>query len=97
AMEAARLSPARVTRAKQGTGTPVAAMVGYDGASRTVTLTPSEKLDANATFAATIKGGPGGAKDLAGNPLAADKVWTFTTGSPPTAVIGSPPPALTYK
>ena len=41
-------------------------------------------LEAGARYTATLTGGSGGVKDSAGNPLAADKAWTFTvaTGSP---------------
>ena len=35
----------------------------------------------NTVYTATIKGGGSGVKDLAGNALAADRVWTFTTGT----------------
>jgi Tol biopolymer transport system component len=46
-----------------------------------VTLTPSSKLDAKTRYTAKIKGGQSGVKDLAGNPLASDFSWSFTTGS----------------
>jgi hypothetical protein len=46
-----------------------------------VTLTPASKLDAKTRYTAKIKGGPNGVKDLAGNPLASDFSWSFTTGS----------------
>jgi len=45
-----------------------------------VTLTPSERLDAKTRYTAKIKGGATGVKDLAGNPLSSDFSWTFTTG-----------------
>ena len=47
----------------------------------TVTLNPTANLATSTLYTATIKGGAAGVKDLAGNPLAADKVWTFTTGT----------------
>ena len=31
----------------------------------------------------TVRGGAGGVKDEAGNPLAADSTWTYTTAAPP--------------
>jgi hypothetical protein len=34
-----------------------------------------------ATYTATITGAPGGVTDLAGNPLAANYLWSFTTAS----------------
>jgi Tol biopolymer transport system component len=46
-----------------------------------VTLKPSSKLDAKTRYTAKIKGGADGVKDLAGNPLASDFSWSFTTGS----------------
>ncbi len=59
---------------------PLSATVSYDAASKKVTLKPSLALASYTSYTATVKGGSSGAKDLAGNPLAADKVWTFTTG-----------------
>jgi hypothetical protein len=61
--------------------TPVTGTVAYNGATKTATFTPSGNLAPNTTFTATIAGGANGVKDLAGNPLASDKVWTFTTGT----------------
>jgi large repetitive protein len=61
---------------------PVSGTVAYDSTSNTATLTPSANLDYSTTFTATVKGGANGVKDAAGNPLAADEVWTFTTAAP---------------
>ena len=62
---------------KQG-GAPVAGAVSYSGG--TVTFTPTSRLAPNVPFTATITSG---AQDLAGNALAADYFWTFTTGATP--------------
>jgi hypothetical protein len=65
----------------------VPATLSYNATSRVATLNPSASLDFGTTYTATVLGGSGGAKDLAGNPLAADRVWTFTTvfdTTPPT-------------
>src|SRR5437867_3217219 len=62
---------------KQGT-TPVAGTVSYSGI--TATFTPAGNLAPLTTYTATISTG---AKDLAGNALAADFVWSFTTGVAP--------------
>lgn len=77
AMDPATLTSSTVTLLEAVT--PVAATVSYDGTSHTVTLDPSN-LAKRTKYTATVKGGVGGAKDLAGNPLATDKVWSFTTG-----------------
>ena len=58
--------------------TPVAGIVTYVGV--TATFTPSSDLTSNTIYTATITTG---AKDLAGNPLAADYSWSFTTGAAP--------------
>jgi Domain of unknown function (DUF4082)/Bacterial Ig-like domain/Glycosyl hydrolases family 16 len=57
----------------------VAASVSYDGTTLTATLTPSSALGGGTTYTATVKGGATGVKDLAGNALAADVSWSFTT------------------
>ncbi|MHC6229002.1 Ig-like domain-containing protein [Arthrobacter sp. MMS24-T111] len=73
------------------TGT-VPATVTTDSAAKVATLNPSTDLAGATTYTATIRGGSGGVKDAAGNPLAADKTWTFTTaatggGTPQTVTL----------
>jgi hypothetical protein len=65
---------------KQGT-TAVAGIVTYNGVI--ATFSPSTNLVANTLYTATITMA---AKDLAGNTLAADYTWSFTTGSALDAV-----------
>lgn len=65
---------------RQGTTT-VPAAISYDGAALRATLDPSNELAASTTYTATVKGGSTGVKDLAGNPLAADSAWSFTTAA----------------
>ena len=57
----------------------VPAAVTLNAASTVATLNPNPTLGALTTYTATVKGGSTGAKDQQGNPLAADRVWTFTT------------------
>src|SRR5438477_79548 len=64
----------RSSNLKQGT-TPVAGTVSYTGV--TASFTPAANLAPLTTYTATISAG---ARDLAGNALAADLVWSFTTG-----------------
>ena len=79
-----------------GTGAFVPATVGYNSATRTVTLTPDSALAAGVAYTATVYGEAGGVEDLAGNPLAADYTWSFTTaagGTPQTySVFGNTVP-----
>src|SRR5205807_2599848 len=58
----------------QGT-IPVAGTVNYSGV--TATFSPAANLAPRTTYTASISAG---AKDLAGNALVADFVWSFTTG-----------------
>ncbi|MBC7962108.1 MAG: Ig-like domain-containing protein, partial [Steroidobacteraceae bacterium] len=67
----------KVTGATGVTGvTAVTGTVTYNAASRIATFTPAGNLAANTTYTATITTG---VKDLAGNALAVNKIWTFTT------------------
>ncbi|MDQ0620658.1 hypothetical protein QFZ33_004682 [Arthrobacter globiformis] len=61
-----------------GTAT-VGAAVTYSGG--VATLNPTADLAANTTYTATIKSGSTGVKDAAGNAMAADKTWQFTTAA----------------
>src|SRR4030095_7830031 len=47
--------------------------------SNQITLTPSAALSASTTYNVTIVGGASGVKDLAGNALASNYTWSFTT------------------
>jgi hypothetical protein len=69
-------------------GSPVAAGVTYNASTRTATLTPSSALSRSTTYTATVQGGLTGpaVKDSAGNAMAQDRTWAFTTADPP------PPP-----
>jgi len=58
---------------------PVLGKVTYAGT--TAIFTPSSALVGGDPYDCKIKGGAFGAKDLAGNPLAGDKDWQFTTGT----------------
>jgi Bacterial Ig-like domain len=60
-----------------------ATSVVYDPGNQRVTFDPNGNLDYSTTYTATVKGGATGVKDVAGNALAADKTWTFTTEPSP--------------
>ena len=62
-------------------------LLAYAAIGNTLTFTPTANLPASTLFTATITTG---AQDLAGNALAANYVWTFTTG----AAIDTTPPEL---
>ena len=68
-------------------GADVPGTVTYDAARQTARFVPSNAtgLAASRTFIATIVAGAAGVKDLAGNPLAVNRVWSFTTGVQPCA------------
>ncbi len=66
----------------------VPATVTYVSGTRTAKLTPTSALAYSSVYTATIKGGGTDPriKDIAGNALASDHTWSFTTADPP------PPP-----
>jgi hypothetical protein len=69
-------------------GALVPADVTYDAAARTATLRPRSALAWATTYTATVKGGAAGVADIAGNPLAQDRTWSFTTAAPPPGFNG---------
>ena len=83
AMDASTISGSTLTLTKQGSTQVLAAQVSYDAVTKKATLNPSTDFDPGTTYTATIKGGSGGVKDLAGNPLGADKIWSFSTAAAP--------------
>lgn len=64
-------------------GAAVAGTVTYDAPSQVASFVPTSATGfaASRSFVVTIASGAAGVKDLAGNPLAADRVWGFTTGT----------------
>jgi len=93
------LAPATVTAAtvelRNASNALVTATIAYDVATKTATLTPSAALGANQLYTARLRGGATDPriKDLAGNALAADVTWSFTTAAPgscPCSLWGSP-------
>ena len=81
ALDPTSVTTTNVTLVKQGTTTPIGATVVYTASTFKATLTPSAALTAATTYVARAKGGTGGIKDVAGNVLAADVTWTFTTAA----------------
>lgn len=76
-MNASTISTA--TFAVSGPGvTPVVGTVSYDASAKRATFTPTSALAASTAFTATITTG---VKDIAGNALASDHVWSFTTSA----------------
>ncbi len=86
-MDLTTINPATFTL-KVGS-TPIAGTVAYNIVTRVATFTPTPGLPSGSTITATITTG---AKDIAGNRVAADFVWTFTTRDelPPTVIANSP-------
>jgi hypothetical protein len=74
-------------------GTAVAGLTSYSGVN--AVFTPSANLANSTNYTVTIKGGVGGVKDLAGNPMTLDYVWSWTTGAAadtirPTVILVNP-------
>ena len=82
AMSAASISSSSVELRDSGNAL-VAATVTYDAGTRSAILTPTAGLSGQATYTVTVHGGATDprAKDAAGNALAANKTWSFTTGA----------------
>ncbi len=59
---------------------PVPANVTYDATTFTATLTPTTPLSPSLSYTARVHSA---VTDVAGNPLAADATWSFTTAPPP--------------
>lgn len=60
---------------------PVAGNVSINPLLNIATFTPNANLAINTTYTATVISGVNGVTDVAGNPLAIDKVWSFTTAT----------------
>ncbi|TAH32216.1 DUF4082 domain-containing protein [Candidatus Saccharibacteria bacterium] len=70
---------------KNAAGTTITATVSYDATAKKITIDPTSNLANSTVYTATIKGGASGVKDTAGNALATDYTWSFTTAAAPVA------------
>ncbi|MBI5764730.1 MAG: Ig-like domain-containing protein [Planctomycetes bacterium] len=91
AMDSSTISAASLTVVGPGAA-PISGDVTYAAVGTTATFTPVSNLTVNTTYTVTITTA---ARDLAGNALALNIVWTFTTGatadtSAPTVVSTNP-------
>ncbi len=82
AMSAASVSGSSL-ELRDSTNTLVAATVTYDAGSRSATLTPTAPLNGTSVYSVTVHGGAADprVKDAAGNALAANWTWSFTTAA----------------
>ena len=73
-------------------GVAVPGVVTYDAPSRMARFVPANAAGfaANTVLVATVKGGSAGVRDVAGNPLGADRTWSFTTGTQSCAAVQVP-------
>lgn len=84
AMDAATINTTTFTVTDNGVA--VAGTVSYSALTQVATFAPTAAegfaagFAANRSFVVTIASGSSGVKDLAGNPLAANRVWGFATG-----------------
>ena len=95
------LDPLTITTATftvQGPGgTPVPGTVLLGTSFSNTLFSPLSSLAAGTTYTSTIKGGALGIKDLAGNAMTIDYVWSWTTAGvvvPPPIVFGPGPAGL---
>jgi hypothetical protein len=78
AMTAATITASSV-ELRTAANTLVAAGVSYNVGTLKATLSPNSSLARRTTYTAKVKGGASGVRDVAGNALAADVTWSFTT------------------
>ena len=89
-MDASTISTASFRLAGPG-ATTVAGTTAYNATTGIATFTPTTSLAAGTIFTATIDGGTNGVKDLAGNALANNRIWVFTTGTQAACSSVTPP------
>ncbi len=90
AMDASTINGTTFTLKITSGGAAVAGTVTYNAGTKTATFTPTSALSNSTGYTATITTG---AKDVAGNALAVNKIFAFTTvadTTPPTVLSTSP-------
>ena len=86
AMNPAKLNASTFTLTDPNSA-PVSGTVTYNSANNTATFAPSSALATSSAYTATITTA---AKDMFGNALATNDVWTFTTGISGCKAVGAP-------
>jgi hypothetical protein len=89
-MNASTISTSTIELTGAGVGT-VPAAVTYDATNRVATLNPTSNLVGGVAYTARVRSGAAGVKDAAQNPLAVDRVWTFTIETTPPTVTSTLP------
>jgi len=84
ALAAATVTGATFTLVQTAGGGAVPATVSYDPTTMTATLDPVDPLVETTGYTATLTTQ---VTDQAGNPLAADRVWSFTTGAASPGIV----------
>lgn len=85
-MDQATITATTFTLRPTAGGANLAGTVAYNNSTNTATFTPNAALTQGTSYTATISTG---AKDLAGNPLAAAKTWSFTTVDTTPPIVAS--------
>jgi Ice-binding-like/Bacterial Ig-like domain len=80
-MDPLTITNANFTLEETLSGDAVAGVVSYSGVS--AVFVPLNPLSPDTQYTVTVKGAPGGVKDLAGNLMASDFVISWTTGAAP--------------
>lgn len=91
-MNPATITPAAFSLqdATKSTSADISGALTYDATNATMTFVPGSKLTANTIYTATVYAT---VKDLMGNFLQANYVWTFNTGTTTSATVISTDPA----
>ena len=91
-MNPVTITPASFTLqgATKSSAAEISGTLTYDGTNATMSFTPTTKLIVNTTYTATIASS---VKDLMGNALQEDYVWTFSTGATLSPTVTSTDPA----
>lgn len=84
------MTPFNLQEAMSSAAVEVQGALTYDGANYTISFNPNNLLIAGTTYTATI---PSTVKDLKGNALKTDYVWTFSTGVTLSPTVISTDPA----
>jgi hypothetical protein len=100
-MDPGTINATTITLKVTSTGAAIPGTVAFTAATRTAVFTPTNALPNPVGITATVNTG---AKDLAGNRLASDVTWTFTTAdqTPPTVLSITPadgttaPPSVVF-